>query len=257
MTRALTLLTVSVTLLLVSAHRLPAPIAEETTPTPTPKPKQEATSKPKPKPEAVPKVKASPTHSFAGIWSGSTINSWSGDGKRESAVYVIKISDDEKTVLINWSLTGRTISGSDYQASCIRFGNTLTWNLKQVGENPTWVSTDTLRMNGDGTVTFIREGRWIGGDYLGNTYNNTGTLSRQGVSSPPSVAQPTPSAPQTTKAIVPPQTTGLPTAKPVPNKPGFVYNPFDPSSRVLLDVRGKTSGTKLIEPKSGKLFVVP
>jgi hypothetical protein len=30
-----------------------------------------------------------------------------------------------------------------------------------------------------------------------------------------------------------------------------------PNSRVLLDVRGKASGTKLKEPGSGQLFVVP
>jgi hypothetical protein len=48
-----------------------------------------------------------------------------------------------------------------------------------------------------------------------------------------------------------------PVAKPVPDRPGFVYNPFDPNSHVLLDVRGKASGTKLIEPKSGRLFIVP
>ena len=49
----------------------------------------------------------------------------------------------------------------------------------------------------------------------------------------------------------------FPTAKPVPEQPGFVYNPFDPTSRVFIDVRGKPSGTKLVDPKSGKTFIVP
>ena len=59
-----------------------------------------------------------------------------------------------------------------------------------------------------------------------------------------------------TPAVVKPPSE-FPTAKPVPEKPGFVYNPFDPTSRIFIDVRGKPSGTKLIEPKSGRLFVVP
>jgi hypothetical protein len=74
-----------------------------------------------------------------------------------------------------------------------------------------------------------------------------------------------PSGPQTTGTVAPQATPttatknpgGLPVAKAVPNKPGFVYNPFDPNSKILLDIRGKPSGTKLIEPKSGKLFIAP
>ena len=49
----------------------------------------------------------------------------------------------------------------------------------------------------------------------------------------------------------------IPTAKPVPGRPGFVYNPFDPTATRLLDVRGKPSGTKLRDPVSGKLFIAP
>jgi hypothetical protein len=64
-------------------------------------------------------------------------------------------------------------------------------------------------------------------------------------------------ATQITAPVVTQTGNTVPVAKAVPNKPGFVYNPFQPNSRVLLDVRGKPSGTKLIEPGSGKLFVVP
>ncbi len=52
-------------------------------------------------------------------------------------------------------------------------------------------------------------------------------------------------------------TNEIPTAKPVSGRPGFVYNPFDPTAARLLDVRGKPSGTKLKDPVSGKLFIVP
>jgi len=57
-------------------------------------------------------------------------------------------------------------------------------------------------------------------------------------------------------AVVKPKSE-FPIAKPVPEQPGFVYNPFDPTSRVFIDVRGKPSGTKLVDPKSGKAFIVP
>ena len=49
----------------------------------------------------------------------------------------------------------------------------------------------------------------------------------------------------------------IPTAKPNPNRPGFVYNPFDPTATRLLDVRGKPSGAKVKEPSTGKTFIVP
>src|SRR5438552_14277559 len=63
----------------------------------------------------------------------------------------------------------------------------------------------------------------------------------------PSITQTSPITPATTTSQPTfPQSTGaLPVAKPVPNKPGFVYNPYDPNSKVLLDVRGKAAGTKL------------
>jgi len=54
---------VSITLLLVTAHRLPAPIVEETTPTPAP----QESAKPKPKRITKPKV----TTKFAGTWTGT------------------------------------------------------------------------------------------------------------------------------------------------------------------------------------------
>src|ERR1041384_2345340 len=48
----------------------------------------------------------------------------------------------------------------------------------------------------------------------------------------------------------------LPTAKPVPGKPGYVFSPFDPSGGYV-DVNGYTSGQKVKDPYSGKIFLVP
>lgn len=85
-----------------------------------------------------------------------------------------------------------------------------------------------------------------------------GLSGRQDVSSTPAIPQTTTAATrQTTTAPASPQTTGLPTAIPVPNKPGFVYNPFDPTKNRILDVRGMPAGTKVTIPATGKQFIVP
>ena len=48
----------------------------------------------------------------------------------------------------------------------------------------------------------------------------------------------------------------FPTARPVPNKPGYVFSPFDPSGGYV-DVTGYASGSKVKDPYSGKIFLVP
>jgi hypothetical protein len=47
----------------------------------------------------------------------------------------------------------------------------------------------------------------------------------------------------------------FPTAKPVAGKPGYVYSPSDPSKYV--DVSGYAPGSKVKDPYSGKIFLVP
>lgn len=48
----------------------------------------------------------------------------------------------------------------------------------------------------------------------------------------------------------------FPTANAVPDKPGYVFSPFDSSHRYV-DVSGYTSGTKVKDPWTEKIFVVP
>ena len=50
--------------------------------------------------------------------------------------------------------------------------------------------------------------------------------------------------------------TAFPTAKAVPEKPGYVFSPFDSSGRYV-DVSGYASGTKVKDPWTDKIFVVP
>lgn len=48
----------------------------------------------------------------------------------------------------------------------------------------------------------------------------------------------------------------IPYAIPVPNKPGFVTSPYAPKQG-LVDVRGFPSGTEVLDPYSGKVFLTP
>lgn len=48
----------------------------------------------------------------------------------------------------------------------------------------------------------------------------------------------------------------FPTAKAVPDKPGYVFSPFDSSGRYV-DVSGYAAGTKVKDPWTDKIFVVP
>ena len=74
-----------------------------------------------------------------------------------------------------------------------------------------------------------------------------------------SVAPSEPTRPETTS---PPQvqasstSTTFPTAKAVPDKPGYVFSPFDSSGRYV-DVSGYTPGTKVKDPWTDKIFIVP
>jgi hypothetical protein len=70
-------------------------------------------------------------------------------------------------------------------------------------------------------------------------------------SSTDSLAEPPGEGPSTTA----PSDSQFPTAERVPNKPGFVFSPSDPSKYV--DVSGYPSGSKVKDPYSGKIFTVP
>jgi hypothetical protein len=66
-------------------------------------------------------------------------------------------------------------------------------------------------------------------------------------------AKPSPSSSPKAPASNQPQ---FPVAKAVPGRPGVVYNPFDPKGG-LIDVSGYASGSKVKDPDSQKIFVVP
>jgi hypothetical protein len=73
-------------------------------------------------------------------------------------------------------------------------------------------------------------------------------------SSAPAVTEKSKSSPGPSRN--PSTQTQYPTAKPVPGKPGYVFSPFDPSGGYV-DVTGYSSGQKVKDPYSGKIFLVP
>jgi hypothetical protein len=73
----------------------------------------------------------------------------------------------------------------------------------------------------------------------------------------PTTERPKPSPSAAPKSAVnPPAQTQYPTAKVVPGKPGYVFSPFDPSGGYV-DVNGYPAGSKVKDPYSGKIFLVP
>lgn len=66
-------------------------------------------------------------------------------------------------------------------------------------------------------------------------------------------AKPKPSPSPLTSSSTEPM---FPTAKAVPGKPGYVFSPFDTSGRYV-DVTGYTSGSKVKDPWTDKIFIVP
>jgi hypothetical protein len=67
--------------------------------------------------------------------------------------------------------------------------------------------------------------------------------------------KPKPSPSQTPRSVTN-QPTQYPTAKVVPGKPGYVFSPYDPNGGYV-DVNGFTAGSKVKDPYSGKVFLVP
>jgi hypothetical protein len=81
----------------------------------------------------------------------------------------------------------------------------------------------------------------------GGSQNRTsGTSRNEAAQSPANVSSSRASAPSA----------AFPTAKLVPGKPGYVFSPFDADGRYV-DVNGFAPGTKVKDPWTDKIFVVP
>ena len=73
----------------------------------------------------------------------------------------------------------------------------------------------------------------------------------------PAAKSPDPGPPQSSPPQpASPAESDLPSAVPVPDKPGFVTSPYAPRAG-FVDVRGFPAGTKIKCPYTGKPFVIP
>jgi hypothetical protein len=75
-------------------------------------------------------------------------------------------------------------------------------------------------------------------------------------SGPPRVSAKKPSAKPSPPSQKSARVTQFPVAKPVPGRPGLVFNPFNTSGGYI-DVSGYAPGSKVKDPDSQQIFVVP
>jgi hypothetical protein len=228
-------------ILIAAAHRLPAPI-QEVQESPPPALEQAARpkkpTKPKLRPEAGESVAnlirqhPSSKHSpFAGTWTGTMQTFPAGN-----QTTVLTVDPIATTMTVTWF--GKTGS-----ANAQLDGGTLRATFPPPAFQPQphkW----SLTPQPDGVTARVHFECFM------NDY--TSVFQKRSSSTVTMASPATPPAAPVARS----GQTGPPTAKPVPDKPGFVYDPFDPNSKMLLDVRGRAPGTKVKDP-SGRLFVVP
>jgi cytoskeletal protein RodZ len=226
MSRSFHFLVIALAICLI-ARRAPAPIVEPAeNPTPVPTAAEEI-SKPTAKTKHKSSEAAQPTKSTESARPKPPQDRFAGtwSGKINQGI----IGSVQFT--LTWAPGGSQVtehtSLGTYSHPATNNGQTATWKSGLLNEI-SW----TFTPNSDGNSAHVTAKSAFG-------VNGDSTFQRGGI---PAVVKP-PSE--------------FPTAKPVPERPGFVYNPFDPTSRIYIDVRGKASGTKLIDPKSGKTFLVP
>jgi len=140
-------LLIAITVLWISAHRLPAPIVEES-PTPSregaakPKPKRTAESKSVSNPRSSATPMAMPTKKFAGTWKG--VVTWGIWGTFE---HTIVIDDQQSTMNVT---SASTVHGGTGIAHASVGPDGITAQLS--GLNGKW----TLKPSGDGRTASVR-----------------------------------------------------------------------------------------------------
>lgn len=166
-------------LLLITAHRLPAPIVDETTPTPKPKAKRQAVeTESKPKRPLASKTETKSNVSFAGNWTGTAngrINQAVFGQTSFSSNYKIQISADERTA--NW--TSSAWMFAKFQAPVHKKGKTLSWTTERHDLAGTTTVNCRLELDTNGTGKYSESSGLVNGIFKGAGYELNGTLIRQ------------------------------------------------------------------------------
>jgi hypothetical protein len=132
----------TITLLILSAHRLPAPISEES---PTPKPKaiakKKASDEDQAKSREESRSKKSPMAKFVGVWTGNVTGSFTSDIGLNvgptTTMTTLRVASDG---------TIQSNNGS-YKAGLSPDGRTLTWPYLYADSNGTGRGGASLRLN--------------------------------------------------------------------------------------------------------------
>jgi hypothetical protein len=170
-------LLLAATTLLITAHRLPAPILEETTPTPKSGAKDNATPKTKRKANESSESKTSRSSfaRFEGVWSGTVTSTatatflFSSTGSSSTAL-TIRVSKSGAVTYANQQPVQGWLSAD---------GSTLNWNLQvRIDDTMTWHQTCSLQLTGQKSATYFDQGRLDGG-IAGGGGNSNGTLYRR------------------------------------------------------------------------------
>ena len=164
-------------MLVVSAHRLPAPIVEET---PTPKPKAKssrASAENRPKKSAASKP-ASTKVSVAGTWTGTAsgrINQAVFGQTSFSSNYKIQISADER--MADWTSSAWIFA--KFQAPVQKNGRTLNWTTERNDIAGATTVNCRLEMESNGAARYSESSGLVNGIFKGAGYEISGILIRQ------------------------------------------------------------------------------
>lgn len=141
----------AVTLLVITAHRLPAPISE------VPEPTASATLQPKLHAKPQPKLTPKPPSLFGQTWMGTVIiqGTCFGQTVKMPFSYTVKVSQDGTTV---WTHAG---TQTEFQALAHGNGQTLSWTHQDFdsSELGTAATTFTLRLNSIASATLESDQR--------------------------------------------------------------------------------------------------
>lgn len=215
------------------AQRSPAPIVEQTeNPNPTAEvqtqPRHSTKSKhktaeaePAEQTKAEPVKPKAPQSRIAGVWTGII------------SVGILGTTEETLTINSTGTVVGEknSFGSATHRATCD--GTTVKFSAGALNE-----IAFTVTPNADGQTAVV-------------------TANSLFISNPSVMFRKTPNSEAVANSVSMPAKAEIPTARPVPEKPGFVYNPYDPTAKRLLDVTGKPSGTKVKDPSTGKTFIVP
>lgn len=179
--KAVTRFLLASTLLLVTAHRLPAPIQEiQDTPTPAPA----AKSKPKPRKEERAK-KPTPSkpsiNSFVGTWTGTVSMAFTSDiGLNTSGNFrrTVKISSDGSVVYSGQSADGQVGPQYNSRATVSREGGAVSWTIQQSEQGGVLRGTFSLQLTAPNVANY-QENSSFSSNVGNGTVKAAGTLTKQ------------------------------------------------------------------------------